>query len=309
MDSRRFTVLWVILALLVPIPPPAVAQQPYVLGPEDVIEVTVYGHPDLTRTVAIPPDGKIALPLIGFVAAAGLSIEGLTQALIHAYEVYIRNPQVTVIVKEFRRLRVSVIGHVVRPGVYELKPGAAVLEALSAAGGLTERASMTEAQLIRASGESQPLMLEELLVRQNMRHNVMLQGGDTLIVPEDTVNRFYVLGDVARPGAFVLRGDVTVLQALAMAGGPVQRGAGTAKTLHIVRRNASPQSAPTYMKVERLPNNGVLLTVDLAAVMQRGDPARDMPVQAGDIIVVPEGGLSAVGSVVGILAGLATIFK
>ncbi len=288
-------------------PAPA-APAPYTLGPEDVIEVVVYGQPDLSRTVAVLPDGTISLPLVGIVRAAGLTIEELTRRLTEAYSVYLKNPQVSVVVKEFRRIRVSVIGQVTRPGTYELRPGATVLDALSAAGGLTERASLSEARLVTASGDSRPLALEALLVRQEMQHNVPVQAGDTLIVPEDTVNRFYVLGDVSSPGLFPLRGEVTILQALAMAGGPVQRGAATARTVHIVRRNGA-QPLPGAGQVERLPNNGLLITIDLQAVLQRGDLSRDLRVQPGDIIVVPQAGLTSISSIVSILAGLATIIK
>ena len=289
---------------------PSFAQQPYVLGPEDVIEVTVYGQADLTRTVAVLPDGTVSLPLAGIIHAAGSTIEELTKQLVSAYAVYIRNPQVAVMVKEFRKIHVSVIGQVTRPGTYDLKPGSTVLDALSAAGGITEKASVTQARLVRFSGDTQPLDLEDLLVRQNMERNIRLETGDTLMVPEELTNRFFVLGDVNTPGIYVLRGDVTVLQALAMAGGPASRGVGTAKTVNIIRRNGNaPQVPPSYLKVEKLPNNGLLITVDLQAVMQRGDLGRDLQVQPGDIIVVPQAGLTNFSSIVSILAGLATIFK
>jgi polysaccharide export outer membrane protein len=308
MPRRTITLLTLTTALLLAPAPLTTAQQPYVLGPEDVIEVVIYGQPDLSRTVAILPDGTISLPLVGIVRAAGLTIEELTRRLTEAYAVYLKHPQVSVVVREFRRIRVSVIGQVTRPGTYELRPGATVLDALSAAGGLTDRASLADARLVRASGETVPLLLEALLVRQQLEHNLPVQAGDTLIVAEDTTNRFYVLGDVNSPGLFPLRGEVTVLQALAMAGGPVQRGAATARTVHIVRR-AGAAPPPAAGRVERLPNNGMLITVDLQAVMQRGDLSRDLLVQAGDIIVVPQAGLTSVSTLISILAGIAAIVK
>src|SRR5213594_4928306 len=100
--ARRLILL--VLVVAVSTTAPGFAQQPYILGPEDVIEVTVYGQADLTRTVAILPDGTVSLPLAGIIHAAGLTIEELTKQLISAYAVYIRNPQVAVMVKEFRKI-------------------------------------------------------------------------------------------------------------------------------------------------------------------------------------------------------------
>jgi polysaccharide export outer membrane protein len=124
MNIAKTFCLMVVLSLITP---PAFAQQPYILGPEAVIEVTVYGQADLTRTVTILPDGTISLPLVGIMTASGLTIEELTKQLADKYAVYIKNPQVAVIVKEFRKLRVSVIGQVTKPGTYDLKPGSTVL--------------------------------------------------------------------------------------------------------------------------------------------------------------------------------------
>ena len=120
---------------------PASGQQTagYILGPEDVLEVTVWGYPDLTRIVTVRPDGKISLPTVGPLTAAGLSVERLTQILTRAYAAYINNPQVTVSIREFRKIRVSVLGQVTRPGTYVLPPGSRLLDLRSDAGGRASR--------------------------------------------------------------------------------------------------------------------------------------------------------------------------
>lgn len=299
-----------LLAALVLLAGGASAQQPpYVLGPDDVIEITVYGYPDLSRLVTVLPDGTVSIPLVGIVHVAGLTVEQAARKLTEAFSVYLRRPQVSIVIKEFRRIRVSVMGQVTRPGTYELKPGATVLDALAAAGGLTEKASVTEARLVPAVGESRPLHLEELLVRQEMRHNVALQGGETLVIPEELRNRYFVLGDVGSPGVFVLRGELTVLQALAQAGGPVQRGFGTARSVHILRRTPPPARPPAGVKVEPMQGGGALLTVDLRTLMSDVRAAHDLTVAPGDIIVVPQTGLSGMQYVLGILSGLTAIFR
>src|SRR2546428_10144257 len=87
-------VLLLVLVVAVPAAAPGYAQQPYVLGPEDVIEVTVYGQADLTRTVTVLPDGTISLPLAGIITVSGLTINELTKRLEGTYALYIKNPQV-----------------------------------------------------------------------------------------------------------------------------------------------------------------------------------------------------------------------
>ncbi|HXF81477.1 MAG TPA: polysaccharide biosynthesis/export family protein [bacterium] len=287
----------------------AAAQTPYVLGPDDVLEITVYGHADLSRVVVVLPDGTVSVPLAGIIHVAGLTVEQATRKIADALAVYIRGPQVVVIVKEFRKVRISVLGQVMRPGTFELKPGATVLDALAAAGGLTEKASVTQARLVRASGETVPLRLDDLLLRQDMSRNLPLGAGDTLMIPEELNNKIYVLGDVNAPGVFVLREDVTLLQALAMAGGPAQRGYGTARSVHIVRRSATPPRVPRGVTVERMEGRGFLITADLQALLRDGAAAHDLTVTAGDIIVVPQSGLSGMQSVLAILAGVANLIR
>ncbi|MDR7550833.1 MAG: polysaccharide biosynthesis/export family protein [Armatimonadota bacterium] len=288
---------------------PAGAQSPYLLGPDDVLEITVYGYADLSRLVTVLPDGTISVPLVGIITVAGLTVEQATKKIAQGLALYIKNPQVVVIVKEFRKFRIAVLGQVMRPGTYELKPGVTVLDALSAAGGLTEKASVTQARLIRASGETVPLRLDELLLRQEMRHNLPLQSGDTLMIPEELNNKIFVLGDVNAPGVFVIREDITILQALALAGGPAQRGYGTARAVHIVRRAAAPPKVPKGVTVERMEGRGYLITVDLQSLMRNGAAAHDLTVTAGDIIVVPQSGLTGMQSILSILAGITGLFR
>jgi polysaccharide export outer membrane protein len=371
--------------------PPSTSPQAadYTLGPDDVLEVTVWGYPDLTRVVAVRPDGKISLPLVGPVTASEVTVERLTAILIRAYSAYIVNPHVTVIVKEFRRIRVSVLGQVARAGAYALPPGALLLDLLAAAGGVTEaaalkearllrpgrpptvidlerllagdatlnvplrggetlvipedlvnivnvvgevvkpgryrlkgemrvlevlllaggltdKASVTQARLVRDGAAATPLHLDRLLLRQEMTRNVVLQPGDTLIIPEETNNRIYILGDVHSPGVHVLRGEVSLLQAIAMAGGPVQRGPATARNAHIVRRNGTGTEllASAGARVDPLPNGGVVIAVDLQSLIRGGEVRRDVVVQPGDVIVVSQSGLSSLAMFLNILSGL-----
>ncbi|MDR5684519.1 MAG: SLBB domain-containing protein [Armatimonadota bacterium] len=204
---------------------------------------------------------------------------------------------------------VNVIGQVAKPGRYRLKGETRVLDALLLAGGLTERASVTGARLVRGARETQPLALDSLLLRQDMSHNVVLQAGDTLFIPEETNDKIYVLGDVNNPGVFQVKGEVTLLQALAMAGGPVQRPIGNAQTAHIVRRVAGPDRMVAGVKVEPMANGGALISVDLASLMRGNNPAQHLVVRPGDVVVVPQHGLAGLQIFLSILSGILGVFR
>ncbi len=250
---------------------PASAQAPgpgaYRLGPGDVLEVSVWGFPDLTRTVAVRPDGRISLPLVGEVQAAGRTAEELQRDLTRRFALYVRNPQVAVIVREFRRVRVSVLGQVGRPGTFELLPPVRVLDVLSSAGGLLESADRKAARLIRADGTVVPLDLERA-EQGDPSQNPLLEMGDTLVVPEDLVGFVFVLGEVNKPGAFRLKGELRVLEALAMAGGLTEK-AGVERA-YVLRDRST-----------RLP-------VDLAALLSRADDRQNLSLRPGDVVFVPE---------------------
>jgi polysaccharide biosynthesis/export protein len=285
----------------------------YLLGPEDVLEITVWGYPDMTRVVPVRPDGKIAVPLAGTVPAAGRSVEQLTQDITRAFAKYIINPQVTLIVKEFRKIRVSVLGQVTHPGTYTLPPGGRILDAIAMASGVTDSAALPQAQLVRASGETRPLSLDGLLLQQDMRYNLVVEPGDTVLIPEDTKNKFYIIGDVNHAGIYPLKGDVTVLQALAIAGGPVLHGQSASTTAYIVRR-VNPADAPftasvRSQDVQQIANgNGVLITMDLQKMMH-GDLRQNEALRPGDVMVVPAPGAAALPILLSIIQTILIPFR
>jgi polysaccharide export outer membrane protein len=158
-----FFVIWI--AFLNPIhaqqkPPDNTAPRPYgeseyQLGPDDIIEVSVYQEKDLGATVPIRPDGKISIPLIGEMPASGKTAKQLQQEITVKYTEYIAKPAVTVVVKEVNSPKVSVLGEVKNPGVYKIKDRATLLDAIAMAGGLTEYAKKDKITVIRvdASGD------------------------------------------------------------------------------------------------------------------------------------------------------------
>ena len=125
------------------------------LGPDDIIEVSVYQDKDLSTTVPVRPDGKISIPLIGEMPASGKTATELQSEITARYTRFISEPAVTVVVKEVNSPKVSVLGEVKNPGIYKIKDRATVLDAIALAGGLTEYAKRDKVMVIRVevSGE------------------------------------------------------------------------------------------------------------------------------------------------------------
>src|SRR5438552_8471545 len=121
----------------------------YVIGPQDVLDISVWKEPDLSRSVPVRPDGKISLPLLNDVQAAGLTPSQLTVQITAGLNKFMNNPQVTVIVSQINSQRIYLLGEVARPGAFALLPGMTVLQALSDAGGLSPFANAKKIYVIR----------------------------------------------------------------------------------------------------------------------------------------------------------------
>ena len=163
----------------------------FLLGPEDVLEVTVWRNQDLSRTVVVRPDGKISLPLIGDVQASGLNSSQVAAKIAQRLTEFKENPNVSVSLKEVNSYFVFVLGEVLKPGKYPLKSYATVLQGVSMAGGFTPFASKNRMQVIRtqtseAGRENQlriPVPYNELVSGNGEIENFILKSGDTIVVP------------------------------------------------------------------------------------------------------------------------------
>jgi len=158
----------------------------YVIGPEDVLDVAVWNNTQLTRTVPVRPDGKISLPLLSDVQAAGLTPMQLRDKIAAALAEFMPNPEVSVTVLEVRSYRVSVLGEVQKPGVLQLKAPTTVLEAIALAGGFRDFASPSKIVIFRKDdrGETQRLRFNyNRAVGAAGEENVTLRSGDVVVVP------------------------------------------------------------------------------------------------------------------------------
>lgn len=165
---------------------PATTDPSYVIGPEDVLDVNVWKEPEMTRIVPVRPDGKITLPLINDVQAAGSTPQQLAATVTEKLRKFMTEPQVTVIVTQINSQRIFVIGEVLRAGAFPLVPGTTVLQALANAGGFTTFANVKKIHVMRLVNGKQtelPFNYREVLKGDNSEQNIKLQPGDTVVVP------------------------------------------------------------------------------------------------------------------------------
>lgn len=324
---------------------------PYELGPGDVLQIKVINFENLSTQVTVQPDGKISLPLVGSVDAAGRSAERLAEELTTRYSEFVVKPSIWVTVTQFReqsifmlglvkvpgkaaitpgmtiltaiasvggtaekadlsnvlvtrdnretftvdleaaardpkrnielragdivhvpesKARVLVAGSVTNPGSYDLKPGMRVLDALSAAGGMTPEANSSAAVLTGSTGSQAKVNLENLLKKGEVAENVELKAGDVLLVPRQE-KRYFVFGEVGKPGVYPLNGEERVLDALSAAGGT----AGTAKLSEV-------------SVVRVVDGKATALKVNLDTFARKGDAAQNLRIEASDVLFVPE---------------------
>ena len=158
----------------------------YVIGPDDQVDVSVWGEPTISRSVPVRPDGKISLPLLNDVQAAGLTPMQLGAEITAGLKKYIESPQVTVIITRASSLHIFILGEVARAGAYPLLPKMTVLAALSSAGGFSPFAKRSKVHILRTENGKQitiPFNYKEAVSGQHPEQNVILRAGDTIVVP------------------------------------------------------------------------------------------------------------------------------
>jgi polysaccharide export outer membrane protein len=166
-------------------PSASVAGPEYVIGPEDVLHIAVWKEVDLTATLPVRPDGKISLPLLNDVQAAGLTPMQLADSLTEKLKKYVASPRVTVVVSQINSKRIYLAGEVSHSGAVPMLPNMTVLQALSSAG-LTQFANTKKIYVLRTENGKQqkmPVNYRKLLKGEEMNQNYVLQPGDTIVVP------------------------------------------------------------------------------------------------------------------------------
>ncbi len=213
----------------------AAADSDYRLGAGDLVRVSVFGSPDLSAEVRVSESGNISYPLVGQLSVAGRS-PAQVEAMIGAHLVeggFVRDPQVSLLVVEYRSQQVSVLGHVVKPGQYSLQSASTVLSLLAEAGGPINDEAADFATVMRKDGTKATIDLAALF-NGDPKQNVPITGGATIYVPR--APQFYVYGEVQKPGMYRLERNMTVSRAISAGGGLTARG--SERRVVVKRRNA-----------------------------------------------------------------------
>jgi polysaccharide export outer membrane protein len=214
------------------------AHADYLLGPGDMVRVTVYGSPDLTTETRITQQGNLTFPLLGAVPVGGSSVAQSETKIASLLEKggFVKQAQVNIIVTLFNSQQVSMLGDLNRPGRYPLEHASTLFEVIAMAGGINPNGSDIVTVLSQQEGktEKHDYDLPDLLLKGEGT-GIMINANDIIYVPHAPM--YYIYGEVQRPGQFRLERNMTVAQALATGGGLTMRG--TESGLNIKRRNAA----------------------------------------------------------------------
>jgi len=266
--SLLMVLLSTVLLAMGQAPPLQPVDKDYIIGPEDVLDIQVWGSRDLNQVVFVRPDGRLSLPLVGEISVAGKTVQQLQDHLSAVYEKTVKGAIVTVIVKEIKSRPVYFIGGFGRPGVMQLTRDLSLLQAISVIGGVLPNADAEKGFVLRGDKRI-PIDFNRLVQRGDLSQNPRLEPGDSVVVP--LADAVYVNGEVRTPGAVKYTGDLTILKAITQVGGLTPLASGG--RVDILRGNAQ--------KKERI-------RVDIDKMMRSPEENPDVRLEPNDIIFVPQ---------------------
>lgn len=260
----------------------------YALTASDVVDISVIGHDDMRKELPVRPDGKISYLYLGDVQAAGMTVEQLRATLEEGLKKYMRYPQVSVVLKKAREGQFSILGKVVRPGVYPIQGPTTIVQAIALAQGLAsgqyegstiELADLVNSYLVRRN-RVVPVDFEALVHRGDTTQDVTLEDGDYIYIPSALNQEVYILGEVYKPRAWGFQGRPSLLQAISESGGfrPTARLGGV-----VILRGRQGKKE--------------VIHVDVSDIIHGRQP--DVMLDVGDVVYVPRK----------VLSGLANIFN
>jgi len=250
-------------------------EREYIVGLGDVLEINVLGHSNLNIKAPVTSDGFITFPYIGRVNVNGKSLSDIEKEISKKLASgYIKYPVVTVSLSTFEMLKYFVYGAVKTPGRFVLEDNITVLKAISGAGGISPEGLYGDVKIRRKKKESKGYQEIKVDLKDTVQSAV---NGDMLIEDEDIViiernKEFFIYGEVGQPGKYTLEDNMTILRAIAMAGGFAKYG------------------SPDRVKILRTvpgKNEYQNIKVDVKGAVS-GQPGKDMPIKPGDIVVAAE---------------------
>jgi polysaccharide export outer membrane protein len=270
-----------------PAPPSAIVLPSYRVNPGDLLDISVFQKPELSKQIRVPPDGKLYLPFVGELSVAGLTLAEIKERLTTGFAKQLSNPQVSVAILQRKLNEVSVLGAVKLPGKRTLGDNWRILDLIADSGGLAvSRPEWVSATLVRGGGiEAIPVDLAKLITTGEKSLNLELTSGDVLLIREVDATKvsLQVLGDVVKPGSVIVPEDGSFASVITSVGGFKPRAALANATL--IR-------------------GGKTRTIDLRQVLATGkvidkEDGQEIKAEAGDTVIVAENKLlySVIGAV------------
>ena len=242
----------------------------YTLGTNDILEVRLWGYPELTRVVVVQPDGMISLPLDGQIFAGGKTLEEVRIGIADELQkilTSLKSDQVSLTIINFGTINISVLGEVNAPGIYPLTGRVDVLKAISAASGLTDEAGLVNATIIKKNQTTLSVDLEKIFFQNDLTQNYTLESGDSLYIPKAfTLTNISIAGEVNSPGLYSLEGKVDILKAISACKGVTEKA--NLKDALITKLNNE------------------VIPVDLEKLFLQNDLTQNYPLESGDSLFV-----------------------
>ena len=239
----------------------------YILGPEDIIQITVRNVPEMSADYMVQLDGTIFFPVVGQVKVGGMSSKDLKEYLEKGLSKELRDPQVTINVKTLRPNRIYVFGSVGHPGVLDYKRGWRLSELIASAGGTVLPPERLNAIIFRAGTPTQKISLRKVFVDADDAANIAVMPGDSINVQSDITVRINVVGEVRTPGMHEIIEGQGAVEALSAGGGETQ------------------VSALSRAKIVR---HGSEMPVDLYSAVIDGDTSKNIKLEDNDTLVIPQ---------------------
>jgi polysaccharide export outer membrane protein len=243
----------------------------YTLGTNDILEVRLWGFPELTRVVVVQPDGMISLPLDGQILADGKTIEEVRVGIADELQkilTSLKSDQVSLTIINFGTINISVLGEVNAPGIYPLTGRVDVLKAISAASGLTDKAGLVNVTIIKKNQTTLSVDLEKIFFQNDLTQNYILESGDSLYIPKAfSLTNISIAGEVNSPGLYSLEGKVDILKAISACKGVTEKA--NLKDALITKLN------------------NVITPVDLEKLFLQNDLTQNYILESGDSLFVP----------------------